>query len=154
MISHAPDDYVCPFCRNVNDGTADHPLEILFRDDNVFVKMNPRWWPNNPGNIMVIPTAHHENIFDLPASLAAPIQRAARASAIAMKDAYDCDGVSTRQHNEPAGNQRVWHYHLHVFPRWTGDDFYRTSGTLAPHNELRKRASQLRACWPNETNAP
>lgn len=85
MISHAPDGYACPFCRNVNDGTAEHPLVILYRDDDVFVKMNPKWWPNNPGNVLVIPVAHHENIFDLPAALATPIQRAAQAAAIAMK---------------------------------------------------------------------
>ena len=37
---------------------------------------------------------------------------------------YKGDGVSTRQHNEPAGNQDVWHYHLHVFPRYQDDAFY------------------------------
>ena len=49
---------------------------------------------------------------------------AAQAAALAMKQAYGCHGVSTRQHNEPAGNQEVWHYHLHVFPRYAGDDLY------------------------------
>ena len=44
--------------------------------------------------------------------------------AIALKETYKCDGVSTRQHNEPAGNQDVWHFHLHVFPRYTGDKLY------------------------------
>ena len=44
--------------------------------------------------------------------------------AIAFKEAYDCDGVSTRQHNEPAGNQDVWHLHTHVFPRFVGDRLY------------------------------
>jgi histidine triad (HIT) family protein len=31
-----------------------------------------------------------------------------------------------RQHNEPAGNQDRWHYHMHVFPRYAGDDLYFT----------------------------
>jgi len=31
-----------------------------------------------------------------------------------------------RQHNEPAGNQDAWHYHVHVFPRFAGDDLYHT----------------------------
>ena len=148
MASHAPAGYGCPFCRNIREEAAEHPLEILYRDADVFVKMNPKWWPNNPGNVLVIPAIHYENIFDLPLSVAAPIQRAARAAAIAMKDAYGCDGVSTRQHNEPAGDQDVWHYHLHVFPRWYGDDLYRTTGSLAADDELRQRAAQLRASWP------
>lgn len=148
MRSHAPADYTCPFCRNIHEGIADHPLEVLYRDDDVFVKMNPKWRPNNPGNVLVIPIRHYENIFDLPTRLAAPIHRAAQAAAIAMKSAFGCDGISTRQHNEPAGNQDVWHYHLHVFPRWHGDDLYSLSGALAPAAELRGRAEQLRQAWP------
>lgn len=147
-ISHEPPGYRCPFCRNIADGAADHPLEILHRDDDVFVKMNPKWWPNNPGSVLVIPVEHHENIFDLPAELAAPVHRAARSAALAMKAAWGCDGVSTRQHNEPAGNQDVWHYHLHVFPRWTGDDLYRTAGAWAPADAIAAKADELRAAWP------
>ena len=45
-----------------------------------------------------------------------------------MKTAFGCPGVSTRQHNEPAGNQDVWHYHVHVFPRWHGDRLYGSEG--------------------------
>src|SRR2546421_613310 len=48
-------------------------------------------------------------------------------SALAMKTAYGCEGPSFRQHNEPAGYQEVWHYHLHVFPRYHGDDLYMRS---------------------------
>ena len=46
--------------------------------------------------------------------------------ALTMKVVYSCDGISTRQHNEPAGNQDVWHYHLHVTPRYKDDVFYST----------------------------
>ncbi|WP_222619102.1 hypothetical protein [Ornithinibacillus hominis] len=41
--------------------------------------------------------------------------RVAQLTALAMKDTYDCDGITTRQHNEPAGSQDVWHYYLHVY---------------------------------------
>ncbi len=41
-----------------------------------------------------------------------------------MRSAYDCEGTSTRQHNEPAGNQDVWHLHVHVFPRHGDDRLY------------------------------
>lgn len=127
---------------------ADLPLEVIYRDDDVYVKMNPRWRPNNPGTVLVLPICHYENIFDLPPALAAPIHRAARSTAIAMKSAFNCDGISTRQHNEPAGNQNVWHYHLHVFPRWHGDNLYGLPPSPAPEAELRTRAEQLRSAWP------
>jgi histidine triad (HIT) family protein len=150
VVSHAPPGYACPFCRNIKDGEADHPLEIVHRDEDVFVKVNPKWRPNNPGSVLVVPVEHHESIFDLPAELGTPIQRAARAVALAMKVAFGCDGISTRQHNEPAGDQDVWHYHLHVFPRWEGDELYRTSGSMAPAEEVRRRADQLRRAWPTD----
>jgi len=65
-----------------------------------------------------------------------------------MKQAWKCDGVSTRQHNEPAGNQDVWHYHMHVFPRWDNDDLYGSRGALAAPEGIRRRADELRAEWP------
>ncbi len=84
--------------------------------------VSPRWWPNNPGNIIIVPNQHFEHIYDLPTRYAHCIQDTAKEVAIAFKEVYKCDGVSTRQHNEPAGGQDVWHYHLHVFPRYEGDN--------------------------------
>jgi len=148
-ISHAPPDYRCQFCRNISDGRSDLPLEFVHRDDDVVVKMNPNWWPNNPGSVLVIPTGHHENIFDVPDRLALPVHRAARNAAVAMKVTFGCDAVSTLQHHEPAGNQTVWHFHLHVFPRWENDDLYGTRDAPADEAELRELARQLRAAWPS-----
>jgi histidine triad (HIT) family protein len=150
MYHHAPASYDCPFCRNVRDGTSDLPLEVLHRDDEVFVKMNPKWWPNNPGGALVIPVDHHENVYDLPVGLGTPLQRSVRATALAMKAAYRCDGVSTRQHNEPAGHQDVWHYHVHVFPRFEGDDLYRLDGARVSAELMREYADRLRAVWSQD----
>lgn len=118
------------------------------RYDDVFVKMNPKWWPNNPGAVLVIPNDHFENVYDMPPALGAPLQSAVRDPALAMKAAYGCDGISTRQHNEPAGKQDVWHLHVHVFPRWEGDRLYGSRGTMADPAELQRRAKQLRDSWP------
>ena len=148
VYNHEPPGYHCPFCRNLTTGASDFPLEFLHRDDHVFVKMNPKWWPRNPGAVLVIPNDHHENVYDLPVELGTPIQRAVRSAAIAMKAAFGCDGVSTRQHNEPDGNQDVWHYHVHVVPRWRDDRFCGSRGSLADAEELRHRAGLLRRAWP------
>ena len=150
MYNHEPPGYECPFCLVLRTGASALPVEIVHRTDEVVVAVNPRWWPRNPGGCLVVPVEHHENLYDLPVELARPIHEAARATALAMKAAFGCDGVSTRQHNEPAGNQDVWHYHLHVFPRWEGDELY--SGgkpDWAPAEAMAERASQLRAAWPS-----
>ena len=45
--------------------------------------------------------------------------------ALAMKDAYHCDGITTRNNNEPAGDQHAFNFHFHVFSRYI-DDGYNT----------------------------
>jgi histidine triad (HIT) family protein len=128
MSSHAPKGYICPFCLLVA-GIEDERVwsvqnDIVYRNETVTAFISVRQWPNNQGHVIVIPNDHYENIFDLPIGHATEIHRAAQTMARAMKAAYGCDGISTRQHNEPAGNQDVWHYHLHVFPRYVGDELY------------------------------
>jgi histidine triad (HIT) family protein len=150
VISHAPKDYDCPFCRNLATGEGEHPVEILRGYDDVTVKLNPKWWVRNKGAALVVPNTHYENVYDLPVELGTPIQRAVRDAALAMKAAFGCDGVSTRQHNEPAGYQDVWHYHVHVFPRYAGDELYFTRDVYWPSaDEMRAFADRLRAAWPN-----
>ncbi len=150
MISHAPGDYVCPFCRNINERRAVHPLEIIAEYDDMFVKLNPKWRPRNHGALLVIPKAHFENVFDLPVGLGGPLQRAVRDAAVALKTALQCQGISTRQHNEPAGNQDVWHYHVHVFPRYDGDDLYQSVEEYWPgESEMREMADTIRSAWPH-----
>ncbi len=61
-----------------------------------------------------------------------------------MKAVYQCDGISTRQHNEPDGNQDVWHYHVHVTPRYHNDGFYMSVRALMPIEERTKHAEKLR----------
>jgi len=149
VISHAPADYDCPFCRNLATGEGQYPVEILRAYDDVTVKLNPKWWVRNKGAVLVVPNAHYENVYDLPVELGTPIQRAVRDAALAMKAAFACDGVSTRQHNEPAGYQDVWHYHVHVFPRYAGDELYATRDVYWPSaDEMRAFADRLRAAWP------
>ncbi|CAA9306293.1 MAG: Bis(5'-nucleosyl)-tetraphosphatase (asymmetrical) [uncultured Chloroflexia bacterium] len=147
MFSHAPEDYACPFCLLAgadlgSDGSNQN--DVIYRDDEVTAFVASKWWPNNKGHVLVIPNAHYENIYDLPPALGAPIQRLARTVALAMKATYGCDGVSTRQHNEPKGGQDVWHYHLHVLPRYSGDILYLTRGRPTRPQERRPYAMVLR----------
>jgi histidine triad (HIT) family protein len=88
--------------------------------------MATRRWPNNQGHVLIIPNKHFENIYDLPLSISSEIHALSRNIALAMKSEYQSDGVMLRQHNEPAGDQNIWHYHLHVIPRYQNDDFYNT----------------------------
>jgi histidine triad (HIT) family protein len=128
MYHHAPPGYVCPFCLIVAGVENDHVWtrqgDVVLRDELVTAFVSAGWWPNNAGHVIIVPNMHYENIFDLPLHCATAIHTAAQRIAVAFKQVYRCHGVSTRQHNEPAGNQDVWHYHLHIFPRYPDDQLY------------------------------
>ena len=113
------------------------------------MKLNPWWYPANPGAALVVPIEHYENVYDLPPELGGALQEAVRDTALAMKSAFACHGVSTRQHNEPAGNQDVWHYHIHVFPRYDDDNLYGSHGSFASGEDMAALADRLRAAWPS-----
>jgi histidine triad (HIT) family protein len=150
MYNHAPDDYICPFCILVQ-GTENKTIysvqnHIVYRDRAVTAFIGSHQWPRNPGNTIIVPNEHFENIFELPERYALDIHRVVRLISLAMKDVYACDGISLRQHNEPAGYQDVWHYHVHVTPRYTNDQLYATYSerALMPTEERSQHARRLR----------
>ena len=128
MHKHAPAAYVCPFCLVVagHEGPPASTLQadVVHRDELVTAFVASDWRSNNPGHVLVIPNRHYENIYELPLEEGGRLHAVTRKVALAMKRSYRCDGVSTAQHNEPAGNQDVWHHHVHAIPRYVGDDLY------------------------------
>lgn len=150
-VTYARPGYDCPFCRIARSdfsGSIIGGAEAdVLRTPDVTAFVGSHWWPRNEGSVIVIPNAHFESIFDLPLEAAAQIHRVAQRVAVAMSSVYRCDGISTRQHNGPAGGQEVWHYHLHVLPRWPGDRLYERTPEryLAPPDERAHRAALLRA---------
>lgn len=146
---HAPPGYDCPFCRLARGEStaASTPDHVILRSDDVFVVMSSRSWTKHGGNVLVVPALHFENLYVLPVNLALPIHQAARDTALAMKRAFGCGGISTRQHNETVGNQDVWHYHLHVFPRFAEDNLYGSVPYPAPGERRASQAAALRAAF-------
>jgi histidine triad (HIT) family protein len=125
-LGHEPPGYQCPFCTLIAGVDSPHncQADIVRRTSGALALISPRWWRRNHGHVLVVPVRHHENIYTLPASAGHAVDDLVREVAIAIRETYGCEGVSTRQHNEPAGNQDAWHYHVHVFPRYAGDQLY------------------------------
>ena len=147
-MNHAPDGYRCPFCAIVSGVFGDHVLtsadEVVLREELVTAFVSSHQWPRNRGHVLVVPNAHIENLYELSDDLALPIHRVVKRVAIALKAAYSCPGVSTRQHNEPAGGQDVWHFHVHVCPRYAGDHLYRNNRAVVPTGVRLEQAARLR----------
>ena len=148
--SHEPHGYQCPFCELVNnlpfsEDNLCAPTDMIYQTGQVAAIMACDGFGNFGGHVMIIPTDHLESLYDLDEQIGAAIMRETQRIALAMKLAWNPDGTSTRQHNEPAGNQHVWHYHQHVFPRYWDDELYRQLRHRVPVEDRAAKAEQLRA---------
>ncbi len=128
MYNNAPENYRCPFCCVCAGVEGDFPwtkqADIIHRDETITAFIASHWRPNNKGHVIIIPNIHIENLYDMPDGLLLASHSYTRKVARALKIAYKCEGVSVRQNNEKAGDQDVWHYHVHVVPRFEEDDMY------------------------------
>ncbi len=106
----------CWACR-VLDGAT--PGCIVTQDDVVAVLVNP--FPLSSGHTLIVPRRHVENIYALPEDIAGPVLSTAARIARAVKHVFAADGVTLRQNNDAASDQHLFHFHLHVVPRFAGD---------------------------------
>ncbi len=127
MYSHAPANYVCPLCQIAKGqmtSRGSNEEAVIFRNDLITVFVAGKWWAAAPGHVIIIPNSHVENIYMLPDEIGHEISSMSKRVAIALKESRGCEGVSILQHNEPVGDQEVWHYHMHILPRVSGYDFH------------------------------
>ena len=106
----------CIFCSIV---AGDIPATTVYEDEEVLAFMDIA--PINPGHTLVIPKQHYRNIYDIPTEVGGKIMQAAVLLANAIRTALNTDGLNLVQSNEAAGFQTVFHFHLHLIPRWEGD---------------------------------
>lgn len=155
MYNHEPENYKCPFCLIVEGTENEHVLtkqaDIIYKDEFITAFISAGWWKNNKGHVIIIPNKHFENIYDLPSEYAHKIHDLEKKVAIALKEVYKCDGVSSRQHNEPSGDQDVWHYHLHVFPRYKNDNLYKNAREYSDAKERIEYANKLKNYFDNKS---
>lgn len=146
LMKNTPVGYECPFCRIAGTlPSAARESAVVLVETRVFAFVPLHHYAGIRGNCLVAPRLHYENVLDIPDSLGSDFFRTTRLLATAMQEALGCEGISTRQHNGPAGNQDVWHFHLHVFPRFHGDGLW--GGNKAPYEteERLEVANRLRA---------
>jgi histidine triad (HIT) family protein len=133
MHRHAPDGYVCPFCALAAGtsckGLHSVPDDIICRDQLSLAFISAHWGERNAGPVLVASVEHFENLYELPDDVGSAVFAMSKRVAIAMRRSYQCDGISIRQHNEPAGSQDVWHYHVHIIPRYASDGLNATAYT-------------------------
>jgi histidine triad (HIT) family protein len=134
----------CVFCK-ILDGSAE--ASFVYRDDLVSAFMDHQ--PINPGHVLVIPNSHAAYLAELQPETGARIFTVAQRLAQAVRDSnLRCQGVNLFLADGEAAFQEVFHVHLHVIPRYSGDGFRLTfpSGysTRPPRFELDLAADNIK----------
>jgi histidine triad (HIT) family protein len=112
MVAYDPNN---PFAKILR---GEFPCYKVHEDDHTlaFLDIMPRC----VGHTLVIPKAPARNILDIGPEDFSHVARVAQRIARAAVTAFDADGITVQQFNEPAGGQVVFHLHVHVMPRHEG----------------------------------
>jgi ATP adenylyltransferase len=115
-----PDPDECIFCAAA-DGDDDAGRYVVARGEHCFVMLNA--YPYNNGHLMVSPAAHTASIEDLPDDQLLELMQLTRRSLAALREAYSPEGFNIGvNQGKAAGAAFDDHVHMHVVPRWGGDN--------------------------------
>jgi len=130
----------CVFCRIV---AGQIPSTRVYEDGLTLAFMDIG--QVNPGHVLVAVKPHAENLYALDDSQAAAVQRTAARVARAIRDAFAPAGLSVYQANGKAAGQTVFHYHVHLVPRYEGDGMALSWPVKNPPREkLEEHAAKIR----------
>ena len=106
----------CIFCKIA---AGEIPSQTIYEDDSYRVILD--LGPAAKGHALILPKEHYADIFELPEAKAGEVFKLARNMAGKMKAALKCDGFNIVQNNGEVAGQTVFHFHMHLIPRYTDD---------------------------------
>lgn len=106
----------CIFCKIA---LGQIPTTTLYEDEDFRVILD--LGPASKGHALILPKVHAKNIYELPDELAGKAFVLAKKMALAMTEALHCDGFNIVQNNGEAAGQTVFHFHMHLIPRYKED---------------------------------
>jgi len=106
----------CIFCKIV---AGELPSEIVREDEHTVAFMDINPWTR--GHALVIPRTHSPNLYEVGEDDLRHTSSAAKQLALRMRERLRCDGVNLLNASEPAAWQTVFHFHMHVIPRYDDD---------------------------------
>jgi histidine triad (HIT) family protein len=106
----------CLFCKIV---AGEVPAQLVDEDEHTIAFMDINPWTR--GHALVIPREHSRNLYEIGEDDLAHAAAAARRLARRMKERLGCDGINLINSCEPAAWQTVFHFHVHVIPRYDDD---------------------------------
>ena len=107
----------CIFCKIAS---GEIPSYTLYEDNlfKVFLDLSPTSF----GHALLIPKEHYANLFELDDDIASKALILAKKVATAMKASLQCDGFNLLQNNGEIAGQTMFHFHIHLIPRYKDDN--------------------------------
>ena len=106
----------CIFCKILN---GDIPSTKIYEDDQFVIMLDIG--PASFGHALILPKDHYANIYEMPEEVLSKSICLAKTFGEKLVKALGADGLNLVQNNGTAAGQTVFHYHLHLIPRYDGD---------------------------------
>lgn len=110
-------DENCIFCKIAN---GEIPSKTLYEDEAFRVILDLAQVTR--GHALILPKNHCRNLYELPDETAAKVLPLAKKMVAAMTEKLGCDGFNLMQNNNEVAGQTVFHFHVHLIPRYVGDN--------------------------------
>jgi len=106
-------DNNCIFCKIV---AGEIPSRTIYEDENFKVILDAS--PASKGHALILPKEHYANIYEIDEDVLAKAARLAKTLAAHMTEVLSCDGFNLLQNNGEIAGQTVFHFHMHLIPRY------------------------------------
>ncbi|MBQ2799887.1 MAG: HIT family protein [Lachnospiraceae bacterium] len=109
-------DNNCIFCKIAN---GEIPSSTLYEDEMVRVILDIS--PASKGHALILPKEHYANLYEISDEMASHVIKTAKKMAKKMQEELGSEGLNVLQNNGELAGQTVFHYHMHLIPRYQGD---------------------------------
>lgn len=106
----------CIFCKIA---AGEIPSKTLYEDEDFRVILD--LGPATKGHALILPKDHYKNLYEIPDEQAEKVMVLAKRMAVKMTDKLHCDGFNLVQNNGEVAGQTVFHFHMHLIPRYKND---------------------------------
>lgn len=107
----------CIFCKIA---AGEIPSRKIYEDKDLIAIMDLS--PTSKGHSLIIPKEHYTNIYDIDEEIAGKVMKTAKKLATKMTIALNCDGFNLLQNNGETAGQTMFHFHMHLIPRYKDAD--------------------------------
>ena len=110
-------DENCIFCKIAN---GEIPSRTLYEDNDFRVILDLA--PATKGHALILPKNHYKNLYEIEEETAAKVMPLAKKMAVEITQKLGGDGFNLMQNNNEISGQTVFHFHMHLIPRYNNDN--------------------------------